>query len=254
MTIYANFICGLQPEKNSSTKIKIFPGAISNGTYNPVDIIELRNAPVILDMETVGALGRDAGTLDDNTCWYIYALADPNGILPTTFIASQASSFGGVTIPVGYTVALLAKLPFAFIYRESMGIPDFRLRGWPSRNTMVYYSDWDVNGWDVVNANGTGAFVEVDLYSAGVNHWVPASARMVRIHYIFEGLTAGGELRFKLGAGSVKEQLIDYVPSGGKVVGLREDMTITSAGKFKYKAPVGTKVTLKCLGYMMSEV
>lgn len=253
--IYPNFISGLQPEKTSATTIKLFAGSIANGSSNPQDVIQIRvTAGLTIDLATVGANGRDTGTLTDNTAWYIYLFGDATGVLPTIAVASQAQSYGTVVVPSGYSISLMAKLPFAFVYKPMMGIPDFRLCGWPSRNLEVRYSDWDATGWEVVNAvTGTGSFVSVDIYSAGANRWAPNNARMVLVQYVLEGVTAAGELRFQLGAGSSKEQIIDYANIGEKAMG-REWMTTTSAGIFKYKAPTGMKVTLRILGYRMSEV
>lgn len=247
----SNFISGLFPEQQTLSKIRFYNGAIANGQTTPTSIIQMNANFLDCDMTTNGINGLDTGSLANNTSYYFYLLRNTANTA-TGVLASTSQTYSGLTYPSGYSISSVAQIPFAAVYRTTVGFTDFRVHGWPSMSPEIHYYDWDV-GSSVLSSGTATTLTAVNLYT-GSNAWVPSSARRALIEYVLTSTGSAVDLNFHLDTGSTNTQYIDSVPatSGFKVSGERW-VTLTSSGNFDYKlSGTGANVTLRCVGYAMS--
>ncbi len=252
---FPNEVAGYFPEGRTPTKIRFYNGSISNGASNPLCSISTQGntSPQYIDVDFTinGPGGLDTGSLATDQGYYFYALRN-TADTATTIVASTAITYGGVSFTnlTGYSTAKMAKIPFGIVNKATIGLPDFRIHGWPSMTPEIYLHDIDSS--NKVLTGGTATSYTTFNVRTGSTAWLPDNSRRALLQYILTSTGSACDLFFQ-NAGSSSNLYVASVPANGKVAGTWWQTT-SSIGDIKYKlSGSGANVDLRVIGYAQSE-
>lgn len=237
-------LSGLEPERLSSTVLRIFPGFCSDGGLNPSEYIEL-NSSYDIDRTTSGLGGVDNGTYDPNVDYFVYMLKNPT-TGDVGAVLSQEISVSSVTKPAGYT--LIRKLPWGYISIGG-GIPSFHLSYWPLPFTR-YTDAEEAAQWRVLSLGTSTTFTTFDL--SGL---VPDNARMVYLMCRVDRTSSGGRAWLRttgaqdtgVGAGAVPDVI-------GAQTYTYLHIRVTSLRELSYRVDdSGLRLSVYVMGYSQTE-
>jgi hypothetical protein len=236
-------IAGFEPDKLSTNVLNVNPGSCADSNASK---IIASSSLFSIDMSIVGANGLDTGTPTNGTGYFPY-LITRNSDGAVAGVLSSSITYGGVTVPTGYTIR--RKLRFGFVYNSTRGgIPDFHLTNWPMPFIRLTGSE-NTTSWEALSLGTATTFTDVDL-----TPWIPDNAR---IAYLAADVSAVGT------AGSAFARVLTsqatglIVGSSSPTTGIDSYMTfwqrITSARKMQYMVTGGARLSLFVLGYAMTE-
>ena len=238
---------GLEPEKLSGTELNLQAGAAADQYGTEV----LRSTSALtINLATNGALGLDTGTITSGEDYYVYLLkTTADGSLSA--LVSTSISYGGVTVPSGYTMH--RKLPWGFIYNTTSGwgvtngIPDFHLTHWPKPLTTFTAFQF-ASPFLALTAGTSTTFASVDL-----TPWLPDNARLARI---------ACRVNYSSGAGKAYVRTYGTQSTGievGRPTAASDvrlfmfDMRTTSTRLMSYKVDSGVTLDIGVMGYSQTE-
>lgn len=236
-------IVGLDPEKVTTNLLRLYPGACGNS--NGTDVIGTSTS-VDIDLSTTGANGLDTGTVTNGVDYHVYVLKkDSDGTMSA--VVSDSITYGGVTVPTGYT--LFRKLPFGFVYHSTNwdGIPAFHLSAWPKPFIRLTDSE-EGSAWRALNSGTATTFTNIDL-----TPWLPDNARMAYIFCRVSATGTNGMAQVRVSGAQTFGLTVGSAIAGAENKYLTLHQRVTSTRDFQYKVTGGASLSVFVLGYWMTE-
>lgn len=243
-TAPVRYLSGLEPDKFSTNRLNINPGSVSE-FYGQA----LFNFPqeTQIDLTKAGAWGIDTGVVTNGDL-YVYVIWNQS-TGDYALMASQSTFQGGVTLPLGYTVA--RKLPWGVVYRAAWdGIPNFHLTNWPMPDIRFTDSEYSQT-WSALASGTAPDWTIVDL-----SRWVPDNARMAYIQVETRWVPGqpAGSSYIRSYAGQASGLLVGSVNPGMQFSnGGSLKIRVDSTRKMEYKSTPGAAIYIRVLGYSMTE-
>jgi hypothetical protein len=237
-------IFGLQPEKLTTDILRIFPGTCA--TADGREILSAAKA-MDIDIRRVGSLGRDRSEpLANGRDYFIYLIRKAT-TRELSAVVSSAITYGQVHVPDGYR--MVRKLRFGFVYNERWdGVPNFHLAHWPA--PLVTFTDFSDNAkWDALTDGADSAFTSISL-----REFLPDNARLARVQAIVTGGATGGKAFVRSYGGQANGLLAGFVGPGREGASIQVfDIRVSSARWLEYRVTGDARLTLKIMGYSMTE-
>jgi hypothetical protein len=238
------WIEGLQPDKLGYTQLRLNPGFCASADGRDLAVVA---APIVIDLNRVGVLGRDSEDLQDGKDYFIYILKHVH-TGEAAAVASAAITYGGVVVPDGYKI--VRKLRFGFVYhmRRWGGIPDFHVAHWP--NPYVSFTGFeDHPKWDALTDGDAKTFTNISL----AGH-LPDNARLARVQVVVRSSGEGGSAYVRSWAGQQAGMLAGSANAAGQAETVQVfDIRVNSRRELEYRVTGGARLTLKVMGYSMTE-
>lgn len=238
------WIEGFQPDKLGETQLRLSPGFCASADGRDLAVAD---APIVIDLNKVGALGRDSEDLHEAEDYFVYILKHAETGAASALVSS-AITYGGVALPDGYK--LVRKLRFGFVYDGARwgGIPDFHVAHWPS--PFVSFTGFeDDPKWDALTDGDAKAFTTISL--AG---YLPDNARLARVQVLVRSFGETGSAYLRSWGGQQTGILAGVAGAAGPTETVQVfDIRVNSRRELEYRVTGGARLTVKVMGYSMTE-
>ncbi|HEX2725585.1 MAG TPA: hypothetical protein VHN20_07180 [Beijerinckiaceae bacterium] len=241
---FPGWIEGFQPDKLDHARLRLSPGFCASADGRD---LTAATAPLVIDLDKVGALGRDAQDLHAATDYFIYILRHAE-TGEASAVVSGANTYGGVAVPEGYRI--VRKLRFGFVYDVARwgGIPDFHVAHWPS--PFVSFTAFeDDPRWDALTSGDATTFTRISL--AG---YLPDNARLARVQVVVRSSGQPGSAYVRSWGGQQSGILAGVANATGPTETIQVfDIRVNSRRELEYRVTGGARLTVKVMGYSMTE-
>lgn len=244
---------GLLPENISSTVMWFFNGGMSSPGGTATEVYPVQNAAghTVIDLTTVGAGGRDTGTLaslNNKTLYPYIIVSSTNTGATNSIIMSTQLSAGSVTLPSGFVKAV--RIPVAFFYHATFGLRPFHMVGgqpWGVMYTDVETESGTMNLATSNNTAGTGNYADLDA-----SLWVPNNARWLELVTYINSSTGTGHILAST-PGVADNRKIGTVSIANTDLVIHWKQRCSSVSVFQLQVPLNMTHTTVVLGYHMSD-
>lgn len=237
---------GLRPDKQDDQTIRLQPGFCTDSTGN-----EILRVPDYLDITKASqaAGGRDQlAAFSNGDDIFVYLIRnDTTG--EVRGLLSASISYGGVTVPSGWTIK--RKLRWGFVLNTAFasgGIPAFHIShvGFP----LTTYTDSEYAAtWLALSDGDEPNFTDIDLTG-----YVPDNARLALCAFHTRASGTSGSAYVRSGSGQSTGFLVGTAhPTNDTRAQLVQPVRVSSTRQLQYKVTGGALLSVEVLGYYQTE-